>query len=255
MEESVGFSRAAAMRLYTGMDRYCVERAHHIIAISNVIKNETMEYGVPEDKISIIHNGIDTQRFVVPEGTRERVRRELGLEGIVVGYIGRVQTHKNVADLVKAVVSLNDKDVSLMIVGEGDDLWRARSLASPLKDKAKFVGFVKYEEVPKYYAAADIIVYPTLYEPLGNVPLEAMASGRPILASNVDGIPEVFVKGAGYLIEPTVEDIQRRLDELVNDPLLRKEMGEVGRRSVGVNSWRNVARKTVDVCVKVLAEL
>jgi glycosyltransferase involved in cell wall biosynthesis len=255
MEESVSMSRAAAMRLYTGMDRYCVERANHIIAISNVIKDETLKYGVPEEKITIIHNGIDTERFKVPEGTRERVRKELGLEGVVIGYIGRVQTHKNVGDLVKAVVGLHDKDVNLLIVGEGDDLWRVRSLASPLKDKAKFVGFVDYEEVPKYYAASDIIVYPTLYEPLGNVPMEAMAAGRPILASDVDGIPEVFVRGAGRLIHPSTEDIQRHLEDLVSDPVTRYEMGAVGKRSVGVNSWRNVARRTVEVLERVLGQM
>jgi glycosyltransferase involved in cell wall biosynthesis len=255
MDESVSISRAAAMRLYTGMDRYCVERAHHIIAISEVIRRETLEYGVPDEKVTVIHNGIDTERFKVPEGTRERVRAELGLDGVVIGYIGRVAHHKNVGDLAKAVVALHDKDVSLLVVGDGDDIWRVRSLASPLKDRAKFVGFVDYNEVPKYYAAADIIVYPTLYEPLGNVPMEAMASGRPILASNVDGIPEVFVRGAGYLIEPNEEDIRVRLEELVSDPLLRKDMGAVGRRSMGMNSWRNVARRTVEVCGKVLGEL
>jgi glycosyltransferase involved in cell wall biosynthesis len=255
MEGSVSMSRAAAMRLYTGMDRYCAEHAHHLIAISNVIKNETMRYGIPEEKITTIHNGIDLERFQVPERLRVKTRKRLGLKGVVIGYIGRVEPHKNVGELAKAVVGLHDKDVSLLVVGDGDDMWRVKSLASSLKDKAQFTGFVKYEEVPNYYAAADIIVYPTLYEPLGNVILESMAAGKPVLGSNVDGIPEVFVRGAGYLVEPTSEDIGRRLKELVGNPILRKEMGEKGRSSVGANSWRNVARKTVEVCEKVLADI
>lgn len=249
----VPMSRAAAMRLYAGMDRYCAQRADHLIAISNIIKKETLRYDVPDEKITVIHNGIDVNRFRIGDSTREAMRKRLGLDGIVIGYIGRVDRHKNVGELARAVVGLHDKDVSFMVVGDGDDIWRARSLSSPLKDRAKFVGFVDYEEVPKYYAAADIIVYPTLYEPLGNVILESMAAGRPIVASNVDGIPEVFVRGAGYLVEPSAEDIGDRLQQLIEDPTLRKKMGAVGRRSVGGHSWQNVARRTVEVCEKVLA--
>lgn len=255
MGDSVRMSRSAAMRLYTGMDRYCAQNAHHIIAISDVIRKETLLYDVPDEKITVIHNGIDATRFLVPAGTREAVRRRLGLEGVVIAYIGRVEPHKNVGELAKAAVRMHDKAVSLLVVGDGDDLWKVRNLAAPLKKKARFTGFVPYDEVPGYFAAADIVVYPSLYEPLGNVVLEAMAAGRPIVASRVDGIPEVFVNGAGFMTEPTADALEERLHELVDDPFLRRSMGEKGRASVGVNSWRNVASRTVEVCQRVLGEL
>jgi glycosyltransferase involved in cell wall biosynthesis len=257
MGTPIPFSRKASMRLYTRMDRYCVRHADHVIAISEVIKAETLRYGIPEGKVTVIQNGVDIERFDVSDKVRASVRKRLGYSDsdVVVGYIGRVEPHKNVGELVKAVQGLKGTTkVKLLVVGGGDALSGVKSAASSLKGRARFTGFVNYDQVPQYYAASDIIVYPSVYEPLGNVVLEAMAAGRPILASDVDGIPEIFVEGAGYLFEPKAASIRERLQELVDDPDLRRKMGEKGRSSVGANSWRNVARMTVTVCKKVLSK-
>lgn len=255
MGTPIPFSRKAAMRLYTRMDRFCVQHSDHVIAISEVIRAETLRYGIPDKKVTVIQNGVDIERFDVSDKVRASVRKRLGFkdDDVVIGYIGRVEPHKNVGELVRAVEGLKgDAKVRLLVVGGGEALTNVKAAAIALKDRARFTGFVNYEDVPQYYAASDIIVYPSIYEPLGNVVLEAMAAGRPILASEVDGIPEIFVEGAGFLFEPKAEDIRARLQEVVDDPELRKRMGEKGRSSVGANSWRNVARKTVKVCKRVL---
>ena len=252
----ISLSRKAAMRLYTRMDRYCVKHADHLIAISKVVRDETLQYGIPENKITIIYNGIDIDRFKVPDAKRSAIRKKLGFSDtdIVVSYIGRVEVHKNVISALRAFMSIkgHEKDLKLLVVGDGNVLDDVQAEAAPLKDRAKFMGMLKYDDVPQYYAASDIIVYPSLYEGLGNVILESMASGKPILASNVGGINEVFVKGTGYLVEPTPTAIQERLEELISDEGLRQSMGKRGREAVGANSWRNVAKKTVEVCKKVL---
>jgi glycogen synthase len=252
----ISLARKAAMRLYSRMDRYCVRHADHIIAISQITKDETLQYGVPKDKITIIYNGVDIDRFKVPDSKRTAIRKKLGFSetDIVIGHIGRVEVHKNAISTVRAIMGIkgHEKDLKLLVVGDGNALDDVKAEAAPLKDRAKFLGMLKYDDVPQYYAASDIIVYPSLYEPLGNVILETMASGKPILASNVGGINEIFVKGTGYLVEPTPEAIRERIEELLSDEGLRQKMGKRGLEAVGANSWRNVAKKTVEVCRKVL---
>jgi glycogen(starch) synthase len=248
-------SRKAAMRLYTRMDRYCVKHADHIIAISKLVRDETLRYGIPESKITVIYNGIDLERFNVPEAKRAALRKKLGYtdKDIVVSYIGRVEPHKNIPSLVQAIIAMKGhEEVKLMVVGDGNVMEDVQAQAAPLKERAKFMGMISYDDIPQYYAASDIIVFPSIYEGLGNVVLEAMASCRPILASDVNGINEAFVKGTGYLFEPNAAAIKEKLEEVVADEGLRRTMGEKGRKAVAANSWRNVAKKTVAVCKTVL---
>jgi glycosyltransferase involved in cell wall biosynthesis len=164
-----------------------------------------------------------------------------------------VEPHKNIPSLVQAIISMKGhEDVKLMVVGDGNVMEDVQAQAAPLKERAKFVGMISYDDIPQYYAASDIIVFPSIYEGLGNVVLEAMASCRPILASDVNGINEAFVKGTGYLFEPNAAAIKEKLEEVVADEGLRRSMGEKGRKAVADSSWRNVAKRTVAVCKTVL---
>jgi glycosyltransferase involved in cell wall biosynthesis len=235
------------MKLYIKMDKTCCQRAQHLICISDVIKNETKKYGIADGKMTVIHNGIDYARFDVKEDYREK----LGLKGPVVGYIGRLEPHKGVEFLIKAAKNL---DAQFLLVGGGSDEARLKGLVQKLglEKKVKFMGYLPYDEIPKYYASVDIVVYPTLYEPLGNVVLEAMAAGKPIVASNVDGIPEIFEDGTGFLIKPSEQELEEKLKVLLNDGKLRKQMGAKGKEMVKDHSWLEVAGETIKVCEKVL---
>jgi glycosyltransferase involved in cell wall biosynthesis len=235
------------MKLYIKMDRSCCKRADHLICISDVMKRETGRYGIPNEKMTIIHNGIDYSRFE----TGDHFREKLGLDGTVIGYIGRLEPHKGVEFLINAVKKI---DCRVLVVGSGSDQTRLERLVKQLgmEDKFKFTGYVPYDDVPKYYASMDIVVYPTLYEPLGNVILESMAAGKPIVASDVDGIPEIFEPGTGYLIKPSAKAIEDKLSILVDDKKLREKMGALGRQKVRDHSWMEVAKQTVKVCEGVL---
>ncbi len=238
---------ATTMKMYVRMDKTCCNRADHLICISDVIKNDTKRYGIADDKMTVIHNGIDHQKFDV----KENYRKKLGLSGTVVGYIGRLEPHKGVEYLVRAAKNL---DCNFLLVGDGSDRKRLEVLVKQLglQKRFKFTGYVPYEEIPGYYATADIIVYPTLYEPLGNVILETMAAGKPIVASNVDGIPEIFEPGTGYLIKPSAKALAEKLEILVDDKKLQEKMGKLGREKVKRHSWVEVAKQTVEVCEGVL---
>ncbi len=102
------------MKLYIKMDKTCCHRADHLICISEVIKNETKRYGIADGKMTVIHNGIDYARFDVKENYSD----DLKLNGVVVGYIGRLEPHKGVEFLIRAV---KDLDCSLLLVGGGSD--------------------------------------------------------------------------------------------------------------------------------------
>lgn len=235
------------MKFYIKMDKTCCRRSEHLICISDVIKQETMRYGISDERMTVIHNGIDYSWFDV----KDNYRKKLGLDDVVVGYIGRLEPHKGVEFLIKAAENLNCK---LLIVGGGSDEGRLKGLVQKLglEKKVRFTGFVPYDEIPKYYSSSDIVVYPTLYEPLGNVILESMAAGKPIVASNVDGIPEIFEAGTGYLIKPSARELEDKLRILIDDDDLRKKMGALGKEKVKGHSWIEVAKQTIKVCEQVL---
>ncbi len=237
------------MKWYVRMDRYCATHAQEVIAISEVIKRETMRYGVPEEKITVIHNGIDAKPFLGASPGKE----ELGLNnGLVIGYIGRLAPHKGVIPLAKAFRELaqDHEDISLLVVGDGPERSRMEDIISPLGN-AVFTGYVPHEQVPAYYATSDIIVFPTRYEPLGNVVLESMAAGKPLIASGTGGIPEIFNGKAGIMIEPPTEqdykELKNGLEKLIGSASLRSSMSKVGRKEVKKYSWEKVCTKTAEV--------
>ena len=155
-----------------------------------------------------------------------------------------------VGDLVEAAAGL---DAELLLVGDGSDRARLESRARELGVKATFTGFVDHDEVPRHYAAADIVCHPSLYEPLGNVVLEAMASGKPIVAARSGGLGEVFEPGTGALVEPgDVEGIREALRGLVEDEGARRRAGEVGLATAPRYGWDRVAEATVAICGEII---
>ena len=239
----------SSMKLYTSMDRYCTKKADKLICISQYMKRETTRYGIDEEKITVVHNGIRPEPF---RNAKDR-RGELGLEGTVIGYIGRMERHKGVHLLLDAA---KDLDASLLLVGGGGELENLKKQAERLGvlKKCIFTGYLPHEQIPDHYASSDIIVYPTNYEPLGNVVLESMAAGKPLVASNVGGIPEIFQEGMGFLMKPDGSDLKEKLEILVNDPGLRDRMGKVGAKAVEQYSWKAVAIATGEVLKKLISE-
>lgn len=244
---------ATTMKMYVEMDKACCKRANHLICISEVMKSETKRYGISEDKMTVIHNGIDFSRFNIKESNK--FKKKLGLTGTVIGYIGRLEPHKGVEHLIKTVKNMSGK-FSLLLVGGGSDQKRLEAIVKQfgIQKNVRFTGYVPYDDIPKYYAIVDVVVYPTMYEPLGNVILESMAAGKPIIASEVDGIPEIFESGTGYLLKPDniEKELKNKLEILLEDPQLRVKMGSLGKKKVQDHSWVEVAKQTISVCEKVL---
>lgn len=129
---------------------------------------------------------------------------------------------------------------------------RARELQ--LLDDVVFPGYIPRDELPLWYNAADLFVYPSLYEGFGLPPLEAMACGTPVVASATSSMPEV-VGDAGLLVEPTnADEIALAMQRVLTDGDLRKTLGKKGLERASTYTWRRAAQDTVRVYDRAVAD-
>ncbi|MBI5191815.1 MAG: glycosyltransferase family 4 protein [Nitrospirae bacterium] len=192
------------------IDRLIFEkrRFKKVIALSFQSKKEIMElYNVPEDMIHVIYNGVDLEKFHPRYRTgRESLRQELGVEKkqFVLLYVGTGFERKGLRYLIESSALLKKHSFRLWVIGRGNtDMYKKLARKLGVEDSITFLGPIG--NVEKYYGAADILVFPTLYEPFGNVHLEALASGLPVITSSLSGGSEIITSGMdGYVIkDPT----------------------------------------------------
>ena len=212
-------------------------------------------YGSPADKISVVPLGVDLDRFQPQD--KDAARAELGLEGQrIVLFVGRIEPLKGIDILINATAMLDsDVDCSVLIVGGDDEsdgeLDQLRDLTKDqgIENRVAFVGAIDRDKLPLYYNAADVCVVPSHYESFGLVAVEAMASGIPVVASRVGGLTGTVKDGeTGYLVpwlcpEPFAERIELLLD---NEPL-RRNLGESAREAVGMYRCENVSNRILEV--------
>jgi PEP-CTERM/exosortase A-associated glycosyltransferase len=219
-----GTEGSAKYRLTRALENHVVRHADHIAVICEGLKSDLIARGVPASKIVVSPNGVDLELFGSPPPADPTLVEELGLKGKdVIGYVGSFYDYEGLDDLI-AAMPLVHNDAHLLMVGGGpmEQALRAQSEASPAADRIHFVGRVPHEEVERYYGIADILAYPRkrmrltdLVTPLK--PLEAMAQGRLVAASDVGGHKELIRDGdTGTLFaadDPA--DIARSLDSLL----------------------------------------
>jgi len=193
-----------------------------------------------EDVIEV-PNGIDTERFR-PGLNGKLVRQQHNIRDddqvvLFVGALDRAHHFKGVANLLKAFSHFRGRRVILMLAGDGDQKSQWINLADELglSESTRFVGAVPHEQLPLYYAGADVVVLPSSPpESFGMVLIEAMACAKPVIASNIPGVRSVVNDGQeGLLANPgEVEDLIEKIQILLDDPQQRQEMGQRGRTKV-----------------------
>lgn len=212
-------------------------------------------YGVPEEKVSVIPCGVDIEHFT-PLNAKD-CRRELGLQPDkpVILWIGRLEELKGVDILIGAAAEIEEKDFVVLIVGGGADADRLRP---ELKAEVKNAGLeevvffkdaVSREKLPLYYGAADAVVIPSYYESFGLVAVEAMASGRPVIASRVGGLVSIVTDGVdGYLIPwRCPEPFAEKIEVLMRNSELRENFGKAARRSVEIFAWEHIGKRVEEL--------
>ncbi len=223
------------------------------------VSNPAMEFASEHfpGYYNIIPNGVDVEHFSPDISPIE----EFDDGKLNILFVSRLEKRKGLNHLLQAFKQVKEEvpNSRLIVVGPGTRLRRRyeRYVArSGLKDVV-FVGLVSYDELPRYYKTADVFCAPAIgSESFGIILLEAMALGKPIVASNIEGYASVISHGVdGLLVPPADKDkLAQALIALLNDKALRQEMGARGRIKALEHSWERIARRVFAYYVRILGE-
>jgi glycosyltransferase involved in cell wall biosynthesis len=226
--------------VFRRLERWLAARTTALIAVSPQVRDDLVGLGIaPADRFVVVRLGIELGERVAPDQNgRGESRRYLGIgaDRFVVGWIGRMTAVKRTDDVLVAFKHLRDDgvDAVLCMVGDGPDRPQLEQRAHELgvvRDTL-FLGY--QEDVAQFYAAFDALVLPSSNEGTPVSAIEALAAGRPVVATRVGGVPDVVVDGEdGFLVEPgATGELADRLARLARDPELRERMGRAGRERV-----------------------
>ena len=230
-----GYFGPRKTRAFLEAERLLARRTTRLVAVGPQVRDELVELGVaPADRFSVVRLGIDLSRRVVA-GDGADARRRLGIspERFVVGWIGRMTPIKRVPDVLRAFAALRHRgvDALLLLVGDGPDRAKAELLATTLgiAGETRFVGYQR--DVGPYYELLDTLLLPSANEGTPVVAIEALAAGRPVVATRVGGVPDVVTDGEDGLLVNVgdVEGLTDALERLGRDAKLRRRLGESGR--------------------------
>ncbi len=226
--------------LFRALERWLAKHSTALVAVSPQVRDDLVSLGVaPRKSFAVVRLGIPLEeRVATSEGARERTRALLGIapERFVVGWIGRMTGVKRTDDVLAALARLRDQgiDACLCMVGDGPDRDQVERRAKALRivRHCFFLGY--QDDVGPFYAALDAFVLPSGNEGTPVSAIEALAAGRPVVASRVGGVPDVVRDGVdGFLVEPgDVEALAAALARLAGDPELRAKMGAGARERV-----------------------
>jgi glycosyltransferase involved in cell wall biosynthesis len=239
----------------------CAKFPNFFIAVSD-FSLRWLHYFAPSKKSFIAYGGVDTNVFHMNYSVDD-LRQRLELEGYnVLLYVGRVSPHKGIEVLIRALRHL-PFNTKLLVVGPiGDQryidyLKRLAHKISP--ERVLFTGFVETQMLPRFYNLCDVFVLPSVYydylghyhrfpELLGLVKFEAMACGKPVVVSNVGGLPEQIINGKhGYIVKERSEhELAKAIGNLLADDRIRKEMGYRGSELIQTRfTWHTIAKKAI----------
>ncbi|NLS44125.1 MAG: glycogen synthase [Firmicutes bacterium] len=241
-----------AYRLSYWMEKAGIDASDCIIAVSGGMKEDILNcYGVSEQKVRVIHNGIDPVEY-------KYVRSDIALQeyGIWENYIlfvGRISKQKGIFHLLNAVPYLPN-DVQIVICGgaaDTEEIEREVVYEAAKWRNVKLIrGMVPKDRIIELYSHARVFCCPSMYEPFGIINLEAMACETPVVGSAVGGIKEIVIHNeTGFLVTPgEPEELAYALSRLLYDKELADEMGKSGRRRVeNLFSWDSIAEQTVQL--------
>jgi glycosyltransferase involved in cell wall biosynthesis len=254
--------------IHSYMTRRAVHHAARIFAVSNFTKRDVARYfNVEPSKIEVVYNALDEsfQRGHSTPAEQAVVRGRYQVDSPFLLYTGRISPHKNVARIIEAFSALKAElakervypELKLIVIGDevskNPDIRRA-VIRSGMQHDVRFLGYVPIDVLRIFFDMAKVFVFPSLYEGFGLPPLEAMAHGTPVVASNTSALPEV-VGNAALLVNPeNVFEISRALHRMLTDQPLRERMKAAGIAQAQRFSWDTSVRRMVKVYEEVVAE-
>lgn len=240
--------RPERQRYLAALTRLSAKRARRITTDSANTRDDVAElFDIPLERIEVVYPGLDEAFHPVADDELDAFRARKGLPDQFVLYVGTLEPRKNVTALISAYQQISQHgSTSWPLVIAGGKGWMFEDIfgqveRSGLADRVIFPGYVAPEELPYWYAAATVFVYPSLYEGFGLPPLEAMACGTPVVVSNASSLPEV-VGDAGLKVDPyRTDELAEGLAEVLQSTAKREQMIAAGLRQAASFTWEKAA--------------
>jgi glycosyltransferase involved in cell wall biosynthesis len=241
-----------------------LERSNKIIAVSDFTRRELLQYyKVKEEKIRVIHNGVDVNKFK-PARDKRKAKEELGLnpEDIAILSVGRLYARKGLFTLIESMPAVvrRFRNAKFVISGKGQSNEMKKLIAHAeklgIRDNILFTGYFPDKKLPKLYQAADVFAFSTFYENLPFAVLEALSTGLPVVTTCVGGIPEMIDSGKnGFLVQPfNAKELSDRVLYFLEHPAEANEMGFLARKIILERfDWRFIVKKVLKVYEEALS--
>jgi PEP-CTERM/exosortase A-associated glycosyltransferase len=252
-------------RVTRALESYVLRRADAVTTICNGLRDEIVARGIPESDVTVIPNAVDVERFSAERRRDGELARALGLDGAeVVGFIGSFYAYEGLGLLLSAMATLAPyrPNLRLLLVGGGpqDQNLRQKAVALGLGDKVVFTGRVPFDDVGRHYDLVDVLAYPRLHMRLTDLvtplkPLEAMAMGKPLVASDVGGHVELIEDGeTGWLFGAgDASELAAKLAHALDLDDRGRSVGAAARRFVErERTWAKSVARYRDVYARVL---
>jgi 1,4-alpha-glucan branching enzyme len=235
-----------------------LERSNKIIAVSDFTRRELLQYyKVKEDKIRVIHNGVDINKFQ-PTGDKRKAKEELGFnpEDTAILSVGRLYARKGLFTLIESMPQVVRRfpRAKFVISGKGQSNEMKKLVAHAQKLGVRgnivFTGYFPDKKLPRLYQAADVFAFSTFYENLPFAVLEALSTGLPVVTTRVGGIPEMIEDGKnGFLVQPfNSRELSDRILYFLEHPAAASEMAFHARKIIEERfDWRLIVQKVLEV--------
>jgi glycogen synthase len=234
--------------LVYALEKEGMEKADKIIAVSNYTKNIIVNsYGIHPDKVEVVHNGVD---FNKEYSLSENVHAIKRAGKKMVLFVGRLTLQKGPDYFIKVAKKICDvtEDIYFVISGSGDmqEFLISEVAQMKISDRVLFSGFLRGKDLQEVYALADLFVMPSVSEPFGITPLEAISSGTPVLISNQSGVSEV-VSHALKADFWDIDDMANKVLAVLNYDPLSYCLKENGKKEIASITWEKAAEKCIQI--------
>lgn len=231
--------------------RWTLNSADMIICYTPEEKEKLVQnYFIPESRISVISNGVDTAKFSPSD-------KKIPTDPFIILWIGRFVTGKGVEYLIRAMDTLvkQSLNINLILVGDGPDVDRIKDIIEELKiqHRIKIIKNIPYDEMPEVYQNSHIFILPSLHEGVPRTILESMSCGIPVIISDFSHLKELTEGGGLMFPKKDAITLAKKIGYLYHNEDMRKKMGEHGRmKIIGSHSWGETVRMTLSLYQKMI---
>ncbi|HHX66269.1 MAG TPA: glycosyltransferase family 4 protein [Chloroflexi bacterium] len=232
-----------------------VRRADMVVADSESTRQDVIELlGVPQDRVAVVYAGVEPHFTTEPAKDEADVPGRYGIRTPFILAVGTLQPRKNYARLIRALHRLHEGyGLPHQLVIVGGKGWLYEEIEHTIaelglqEDRVLLAGFVRDEDLPALYRAADVFAYPSLYEGFGIPLLESMACGTPVVTTNVSSMPEVAGEAALLVPPDDIDALADALARTIQDESLRDDLRQKGLRRVREFTWESAAQRLLGI--------